>query len=666
MNNNIDILFDEYFPKLNKKFLKDNKKLKIFQKKVISNILNGNNTLCIMPTGGGKSLIYWLSGVALKGITIVISPLIALIDEQSEKIREQGYNVLTIHGGINPSNQLSLLKKFYNRELNPDFIFVSPERISTDCFFEYCIKARKDEIKLVVIDEVHCVSQWGISFRPMYKRIPTFFNDIYGKGNWQPRILALTATLNSKEINDICNEFCIGNNNIMIDELIMRNEISLKVLKFDDEKKKENKFWELLDIHRNEKTLVYVYRKYKKRGVEELTKEALSKGYKAATFHGDMSSSERQRVITDYKNNITNIIFATNAFGMGIDIPDIRVVIHFMIPESVEQYYQEIGRAARDKGNANAYVLYTNKNIQVKENYFIADSFPDLEKLDEYFVKITQNKIGQKTLDYYENEENQKYLPYLLDTGLVSIICKGISNLKILENVQNEDLKELFYATKNKSLISTAQKTGKNIKEIIDSICSLVLSNKIKLSKVVNKCLVIETQYKDITNEQKEEIEKIIEDRKQYKYELLKYFVSLLEKGNDSIQLHQEIGRYFGVSRHALNKIYSTERGDRVRSKSEVIIANLLYKHGIDYKYEEKLYYSTSKWIEPDFTIILKDKSKIYWEHLGMIGVESYDKHWKEKLDIYRKYFPNQYVFTYENTEISNSVLDKLKELNLI
>ena len=178
--NKVDELFKKYFPKINEEFKARNLDLKDFQKNVVLNVLEGNNTLCIMPTGGGKSLIYWLSGLAFQGITIVISPLIALIDEQSEKIREQGYEVLTIHGGINANKQLDLMKKFSNKELNPDFIFVSPERISTDGFFEYCITTRKEEIKLIAIDEVHCVSQWGVSFRTFYKRIPVFLNEVYG------------------------------------------------------------------------------------------------------------------------------------------------------------------------------------------------------------------------------------------------------------------------------------------------------------------------------------------------------------------------------------------------------------------------------------------------------------------------------------------------------
>jgi ATP-dependent DNA helicase RecQ len=172
--------------------------------------------------------------------------------------------------------------------------------------------------------------------------------------------------------------------------------------------------------------------------------------------------------------------------------------------------------------------------------------------------------------------------------------------------------------------------------------------------------------YKKIPDDKKIEVIKYIEERKKYKHNLLDYFVYLLDEGNDSNQLHQEIGKYLGVPKHMLNKIYSTSKGDKVRSKSEVIIANLLFQYNINYEYEKKLYYTQVKWIEPDFTIKLKDGSEIYWEHLGMIGVESYDKRWKEKLEIYRNLFLYQLVVTYEGATISESTKKMLEKMKLI
>lgn len=272
---NLDRDFKELFPRLD--FT-----LKDFQKKVITNVVEKDSTLCIMPTGGGKSAIYWMAAAELNGICIVISPLTALIAERAQKIREQGYETLEIHGGIDALKQMGIMSDFANKKTNPTFIFASPEKIATDGYFEFCLKQRKDEINLIVIDKVHCVSQWGMSFRPFYKRIPDFLDNLYGNGNWA-RILALTATLNPMELTDICDSFRIKKENILKQTILMRNEIQLHVMKFVKETEKEEKFWDLIKMHRDEKILVYLYRKKGDRGVDGLTQTALDKGLKLPT-----------------------------------------------------------------------------------------------------------------------------------------------------------------------------------------------------------------------------------------------------------------------------------------------------------------------------------------------------------------------------------------------
>lgn len=655
---NVEEAFKKHFPQLENKF-----NLKDIQKRIIENVVCNNNTLCIMPTGGGKSLIYWMSGLSLGGITIVISPLIALIDEQSEKIREQGYEVLAIHGGMDATKQAKILNDFANKVINPKFIFVSPEKIATDGLFEYCIKIRRKDITLIVIDEVHCVSQWGASFRPFYKRIPSFLEGIYLQEKQRPKILALTATLNPKEIIDICTEFDISKSSIIRDNLLMRKEITLKVLKFNNENEKEEKLWELIKIHRNEKILIYVYRIGSKRGVEELSKAAMGLGYKSVCFHGEMSANERSEIIEKYKNDEINVIFATNAFGMGIDIPDIRVVIHYMIPESVEQYYQETGRAARDGGAANAYLLYSNKNIDVKRRYFIDASFPKEEKLIDTYKKIIGDSTGLTTLPYFEDEDIQKCLSYYLDYGILNIICKGFSNLKSLVDIKDIKLQNIVNSTKTKGLISTVRKTNIEPQIIINYVYESIVNGSAKTDKALDKRLIINTNFLQISDEKLVDILKHIDEKKKYKHGLLDYFVFLIDDNLSSIELHQEIAKYLGVDKHMLNRIYSTSKGDLVRSKSEVIIVNLLHQHKIKYEYEKKLFYESGKWIEPDFTITLSDGSELYWEHLGMLGVESYDKRWSEKQDIYDKYFKGKLLVSYEGTTITDTVLKMISKL---
>lgn len=657
---NIDEAFSSNFPKLASKF-----SLKDFQKRVISNVVEKDNTLCIMPTGGGKSLIYWIAGILSGGITIVISPLIALIDEQSEKIAEQGIEVLTIHGGMDSAKQANVLKDFANKVINPKFIFVSPEKIATDGLFEYCIRERKNEITMLVIDEVHCVSQWGTSFRPFYKRIPDFLDCIYNEGrDKQPRILALTATLNPKEVVDICREFNIDKSNIIKDNLLMRSEISLKVLQFNNENEKEDKLWDIIKIHKNEKILIYVYRIGSERGVEKLADKANEKGYKSVYFHGEMTAKERKEIIDRYKNNEINVIFATNAFGMGIDISDIRVVIHFMIPESVEQYYQEVGRAARDGNVANAYLLYTNKNIDVKRKYFIDGSFPSAEKLVNTYKKIAEQGEGLHTLPYFEDEEIQQCLPYYLDSGVLRIECKGFSDLKSLKNVEDKALTDIINSTKTKNIITTVKKSKVNVKTIVNKVYESVVKGLATTTKPLDRRLIVEVIEREISEVKMQAIQSAIDEKREYKHGLLDYLIFLISDNTSSNELHQEIGRYLGVEKHMLNRIYSTVKGDRVRSKSEVIIANLLAQNGISYEYEKKLEYEKGKWIEPDFTITLPDGRELYWEHLGMLGVESYDKRWLEKQDIYDNYFSGKLIVTYEGATITDSALDIINKIS--
>lgn len=292
-----------------------------------------------------------------------------------------------------------------------------------------------------------------MSFRPFYQRIPDFLNTIYGEPRNWAKILALTATVNAKELDDICNYFKIDKANIIRQDISMRTEIQLHIKKCTNENEKEEQFWNIIDIHKNEKILVYVYRKYNKNSVVDLCEKARNRNICAECFHGDMTANERELIIDKFKRNEVSVIFATNAFGMGIDIPDIRVVIHYMIPESCEQYYQEIGRAARDGNSANAYLLYSDKNIDVKGDHFIDKSFPTEEMLRNQFQNIQPNETGFYALDYFENEDVQQALPYFIESGLVEIACKGFARLLCLTDIRNKTIQECYDSTKSKSFL---------------------------------------------------------------------------------------------------------------------------------------------------------------------------------------------------------------------
>lgn len=651
----LDNDFKTLFPKLD--FTLNN-----FQKEVITNVVENDSTLCIMPTGGGKSVIYWMAAAELKGICIVISPLTALIAEQAQKLREHGYETLEMHGGIDAMKQMGIMSDFANKNINPKFIFASPEKIATDGYLEYCLKQRKDEINLIVIDEVHCVSQWGMSFRPFYKRIPDFLDNLYGE-KWG-RVLALTATLNPVELADICESFKIKQENILKKDILMRSEIQLHVKKFTNEDEKEANFWELLKVHRNEKILIYLYRKDRgDRSVEGLAKRAIDNGYKATHFHGDMSAKERMEVIEQFKTGEINMVFATNAFGMGIDIPDIRVVIHFMIPESAEQYYQEVGRAARDGGGANAYLLYSNKNIDVKRTHFIDKSFPSEDDLRETYKKLGK-KVGCKVIQYFEDKDIQECLPYYIKCGLVTIKAKGFSGLSELREIQDPTLQKYYDSTVSHGYVKTMSKNALSAKELSETVYAAVLTGKAKLNKPLERWLVLDVADTEISDEKMAIMLVDISENKKYKHGLLDYFVYLIEDNSNTQHLHQEIAHYLGMNKYQLNRIYKTVDGNMVRSKSEVIICDLLSKACIKYEYERLLEYEPGKVINPDFTIFLEGGKELYWEHIGMLGNEKYSENWSRKMDIYEKYFPGQLLKTYESGAISidaEKIINKIK-----
>ena len=653
----LDRDFKAFFPK--KQFT-----LKDFQKRVINNVIDNGNTLCIMQTGGGKSIIYWMSALECGGVTLVISPLNALIAEQVENIREQGYEVLEIYGGVTVKKQMETLTKFAREEITPNFIFASPEKIATDGYFEYCLKRRKNDIKLVVIDEVHCVSQWGISFRPFYKRIPNFLDNLFGE-TWGAKILALTATLNQIELDDICKEFRINRTNILRDEIIMRTDVDLIVHKYFKEDEKEEEFWKLLENHPGEKTLVYIYRVRGKRSVEDLCKKAKDRGINAEYFHGDMDSEERSDIVKKFREGKIDVIFATNAFGMGIDIPDIRMVIHFLIPESVEQYYQEIGRASRDHCGGTAYLLYTDKNIDVKRTYFIEASFPDEQKLKETYLNLTSGETGLTTLAYFDNEDIQQCLPYFLSTGLIQIVGKGFSGLEKLENIKDPELLRLYNLTKLKKYILTLKKSGLTAPQLSEKVYSALVDGTATVKNGLERWLIIDRKQAELDEQNLAVILADIDEKKKYKHELLDYFLYVLQENENSLYLHQDIALYLGMNRHNARRIHETADGNHVRSKSEVIICNLLYHAGIDYQYEEKLFYGNDgRHIEPDFTVRINGKT-YFWEHLGMMNRDDYSSHWSEKLKIYQQYFPGQLIRTYESGSISRmteSIIEQLKD----
>ena len=658
MPTNPQALMRQHFPKL-----KDHK-LKPFQERVIADVVEDKSTVAIMPTGGGKSWIYWVAGKARTGTTIVVAPLIALMDEQADKLRDQGCTALVLHAGVKAEEQVARLTAFGTGKESPDFLFLSPERIALDGYLAHCLRARAKAIQLIVIDEAHCISQWGFDFRPFYQRIPAFLDEVFG-ASWPP-VLGLTATINPRELGDIISDLRIPQKNVLRDGELLRHDLRLHVEQFTSEEAKEERLWKLLETKPKEKALVYLYRKYNKRGAEDLAAKARERGMKAAHFHGDMTAQERQMALADLRNGVTNVVFATNAFGMGIDIPDIRTVVHFMLPESVEQYYQEVGRGGRDHKGADCWLLYTNKNIQVRRTHFIDKSFPKSDDLAQLYHRFSSGKTNLQTMVPFGDEEAMNALPFFLATDLIHLSGKGFQSLNVVQAPAGSEVSKLQALTKTQGAIATLQKVSKMSPDALFSVFYEAMRTgqaKVLKGKSLNKCLLITPQVVELSQAKLAELEQGIAVKRTYKHGLLDQLLTALDAGTDSASLHAAVGDYLRVSPSNTSPVNRTRRGEWVISKSEVIIANLLYESGLDYEYEVPLHYHGYSCLLPDFTIKIGAK-KYYWEHLGLLDKPDYVRRWKEKLHVYEKHFPGQLVTTEESAVLSQqaqSLIDKLK-----
>jgi ATP-dependent DNA helicase RecQ len=636
------------------------------QRLVIESLLSRNNTLSIMPTGGGKSLCYWIAGLALKGTTLAIFPLTALMDEQTRKLRASGLNVVNLHSGISAQRQYQQLIELRNGPM-PDFIFVSPERAGNDGFLEFVLKERNADIKLIVIDEIHCISQWGHDFRPFYLDIPPFLDTIFGNYEHWPLILGLTATLNQKDTEQICADFHIKSHHVYKSQYLLRYPIEIKIIKVKDEPEKDRFFWELLKQHQNEKVLVYIdNRRSGNRSTEGFCEQALTEGFRAAYFHGSMSSEDKAKVIEKYKTDELLTVFATSAFGMGIDIPDIRGVIHYRPPESIEQFYQQIGRVGRDGRPSWSVMYFSDKNIDFRKSYFIDRSFPTRKRILDAFASVTSGRDRIQSFNYFEDENAQTAFHYLLRSGAIKLHCKGMQKINIFENAPDTHIPQFESyrrATRSGVAVLAAKKCKEPIKQLIQNIYRWWAEGKIRTSRSPQKCLFVEQVADELSEAQVAEILKDIEEKRYYRYTLLDQLVGILETYKNSVSLHQDIGRYLGVDKFQMGRIHETISGEMVRSQSEVIIANLLTRDGISFEYEKRLE-AGGYGFWPDFTITVNERT-YYWEHLGLLDLEQYRQNWAIKKAWYEEYFPHQLLTTEESSTL-NTTAEELIRFGLL
>ncbi|MEI3161889.1 MAG: RecQ family ATP-dependent DNA helicase [Lachnospirales bacterium] len=355
------------------------------QEEIAENIINGKDILAVMPTGAGKSICYQVPAIKMEGITIVVSPLISLMIYQVKNLIQCGVRAAYLNSALTQKQYFKALDNA--RKYTYKIIYVSPERLTTDSFISF---AKSVNISMVAVDEAHCISQWGQDFRPSYLNIKDFVALLPKR----PIVSAFTATATDKVKRDIIKELELQSPYTITTGYNRKNLYF--AVKRPYEKMAET--IKILNSHRDESGIIYCI---SRKAVDELEYYLSLKGYSVAKYHAGLGDMERKNNQEAFIQGDKNIMVATNAFGMGIDKPDVRYVLHYNMPKSMEAYYQEAGRAGRDGKPAQCIMLYSQQDYRTNE--FL------INLVDENETLTQDEKDDIKAREMYKLDKMQAY-----------------------------------------------------------------------------------------------------------------------------------------------------------------------------------------------------------------------------------------------------------------
>jgi len=424
------------------------------QDKIIEAVLNTKNVIALLPTGGGKSVCFQIPALVKEGVCIVVSPLIALMQDQVDSLNEKGIKALALVSG---TDQDDLIAQFDNiRFGNYKFLYLSPERLQSTFIQE---KIKQLHVNLIAIDEAHCISEWGHDFRPSYRNIK-----VLKTLKPDAPIIALTATATKKVIEDISDSLELKGVSIF-KKSFYRENLAYQFFNTED------KLQRLLQICTKTKAPIIVYASSRNR-TKEIANFLNANNFKASYYHGGLTPSQKQASFDNWISEKTPIIVATNAFGMGIDKSNVRVVVHIDLPNSIENYIQEAGRAGRDGKKAFSAVLYNANDIRISLEK-IKNAFPSIQEIKSIYKSLFQNyqiANGELLEDSFEFNLLEFCNTYTYNSPKVDTTLRLLHNNGIVDISNNYNKKSTFQflATSNQVLnYSKANNTSSKLIKLL-------------------------------------------------------------------------------------------------------------------------------------------------------------------------------------------------------